>query len=510
MIKGILHSLGVKRKKFPIHNILVDLKLVDGNELIYHTIWLKMGTALALYHKLTKSAEQKWAQSELIGERDIDWIPVFVGGLSWSSLGKEIWIGFLCLLMGSLGTQSELIGEIDMDWSPFLSEVLVCVKLFFELTSVVGIEPPSMLASYPSAFLHNYKFAERTQPELDPVTSKLQQGHPWTFHSEYTSVPLIELASISTDKLATPDITEDVLHAHESGKKAYGAFKTDRLEQEPPARKFHDPMKKLNLNLTNLSVKKMKTTTHGKELVLKADRNVFAYMLLVAQSRKLKMEDVLSHPLGLLSMSLAKIGSDLESTQEEAADACMLLYAAHASRGNYEAIVVVSGDMDVLVLFLAFKPQIPTNMYLSQALLSFHAFTGCGMTSVFGGRGKLGPLKLLKSSQGHMNTFNTLGQDWILSPQALLCKEMKARITPNPTLCGLSLQTLLASKIIKQTYGSLHFRIHQTFPGPGGHGWKLDLSDPDGGFVLDWIERKPEIVLELLVCTCSSLCKIEK
>ncbi|KAG1651286.1 hypothetical protein GQR58_027285 [Nymphon striatum] len=497
MIKGILHSLGVKRKKFPIHNILVDLKLVDGNELIYHTIWLKMGTALALYHKLTKSAEQKWAQSELIGERDIDWIPVFVGGLSWSSLGKEIWIGFLCLLMGSLGTQSELIGEIDMDWSPFLSEVLVCVKLFFELTSVVGIEPPSMLASYPSAFLHNYKFAERTQPELDPVTSKLQQGHPWTFHSEYTQHSCLMIImnkhnrrslTISTDKLATPDITEDVLHAHESGKKAYGAFKTDRLEQEPPARKFHDPMKKLNLNLTNLSVKKMKTTTHGKELVLKADRNVFAYMLLVAQ----------------------KIGSDLESTQEEAADACMLLYAAHASRGNYEAIVVVSGDMDVLVLFLAFKPQIPTNMYLSQALLSFHAFTGCGMTSVFGGRGKLGPLKLLKSSQGHMNTFNTLGQDWILSPQALLCKEMKARITPNPTLCGLSLQTLLASKIIKQTYGSLHFRIHQTFPGPGGHGWKLDLSDPDGGFVLDWIERKPEIVLELLVCTCSSLCKIEK
>ncbi|KAG1651285.1 hypothetical protein GQR58_027285 [Nymphon striatum] len=479
MIKGILHSLGVKRKKFPIHNILVDLKLVDGNELIYHTIWLKMGTALALYHKLTKSAEQKWAQSELIGERDIDWIPVFVGGLSWSSLGKEIWIGFLCLLMGSLGTQSELIGEIDMDWSPFLSEVLVCVKLFFELTSVVGIEPPSMLASYPSAFLHNYKFAERTQPELDPVTSKLQQGHPWTFHSEYTSVPLIELASISTDKLATPDITEDVLHAHESGKKAYGAFKTDRLEQEPPARKFHDPMKKLNLNLTNLSVKKMKTTTHGKELVLKADRNVFAYMLLVAQSRKLKMEDVLSHPLGLLSMSLAKIGSDLESTQEEAADACMLLYAAHASRGNYEAIVVVSGDMDVLVLFLAFKPQIPTNMYVK-----------CGIKT----RVKYADIT---------KVFNALGK-------ALLCKEMKARITPNPTLCGLSLQTLLASKIIKQTYGSLHFRIHQTFPGPGGHGWKLDLSDPDGGFVLDWIERKPEIVLELLVCTCSSLCKIEK
>ncbi|KAG1664918.1 ATP-dependent RNA helicase DHX8 [Nymphon striatum] len=56
-----------------------------------------------------------------------------------------------------------------------------------------------------------------------------------------------ELVSISSGKLATPDITEDLLHAHESGKKAYDASKTERLEQEPPARKFHDPMKKLNL-----------------------------------------------------------------------------------------------------------------------------------------------------------------------------------------------------------------------------------------------------------------------
>ncbi|KAG1648371.1 hypothetical protein GQR58_029891 [Nymphon striatum] len=50
-----------------------------------------------------------------------------------------------------------------------------------------------------------------------------------------------ELVSISTGKLATPDITENLLHAHELGKKAYDAFKTGRLEQEPPARSCMAP-----------------------------------------------------------------------------------------------------------------------------------------------------------------------------------------------------------------------------------------------------------------------------
>ncbi|KAG1659461.1 Choline transporter-like protein 1 [Nymphon striatum] len=64
-----------------------------------------------------------------------------------------------------------------------------------------------------------------------------------------------------------------------------------------------------------------------------------------------------------VTSSGTQIASDLESTQEEA-DIRMLLHAAHASRSDYEAIVVVSDDTDVLVLCLAFKPSIPTNMYV--------------------------------------------------------------------------------------------------------------------------------------------------
>ncbi|KAG1674791.1 hypothetical protein GQR58_014937 [Nymphon striatum] len=51
----------------------------------------------------------------LIGERDIDRIPVFVVGAHW---GRRYRSDSMCLLVGSLGAQSELIGERDTDRSP--------------------------------------------------------------------------------------------------------------------------------------------------------------------------------------------------------------------------------------------------------------------------------------------------------------------------------------------------------------------------------------------------------
>ena len=50
-----------------------------------------------------------------------------------------------------------------------------------------------------------------------------------------------------------------------------------------------------------------KKTVNGptKEIVLKADRRLFGNMVLIAQSRKLEMCDVLCHPLGPLSWALA-------------------------------------------------------------------------------------------------------------------------------------------------------------------------------------------------------------
>ncbi|KAG1665356.1 hypothetical protein GQR58_019372 [Nymphon striatum] len=348
-----------------------------------------------------------------------------------------------------------------------------------------------------------------------------------------------ELVSISTGKLATPDITEDLLHAHESGKKAYDAFKTERLEQEPPARKQKSirphatccskqeiengrcpltptwsngpilaPMALASpdglMRTTNKSslghelqnnvvpaanipqpcccildgmalVQKMRGESTFSELastllgsilierrtcsridavfdVYKAGSIKDAERLRRGSSTGTSFKNIApGHKLHQWRKFLANsnnkeclIASDQESTQKES-DTRMLLHAAHASRSDYEVIVVVSDDTDVLVLCLAFKPPIPTNMYVK-----------CGTKT----RVKYADIT---------KVFNALGYE--LS-QALNSPDI---------------------------------------PGPGGHGWKLDLSDPDGGLVLDWMEGKPapEIVLELLVCTCSRLCEIE-
>ena len=43
----------------------------------------------------------------------------------------------------------------------------------------------------------------------------------------------------------------------------------------------------------------------GEETVIRADRNIFSRMIIIAESRQLHMQEVLKHPLGPLPSSLA-------------------------------------------------------------------------------------------------------------------------------------------------------------------------------------------------------------
>ena len=126
---------------------------------------------------------------------------------------------------------------------------------------------------------------------------------------------------------------------------------------------------------------------------------------------------------------------ELQSSQEEA-DTRILLPAKHASDQGYKSVVVVSEDTGVDVLCIAFAKDIKGSFYqkrgtktrtryldikqvravlgdrLSQALLEFHAFTGCDSVSTFSGRGKTGPLKHLRKDKQAMDTFINLGKSW--------------------------------------------------------------------------------------------------
>ena len=101
--------------------------------------------------------------------------------------------------------------------------------------------------------------------------------------------------SISTGTVASHDVSTDLLAAREKGEHAYKEIEQQRMQKGDC---FHDPIKKIKLKtFTTMKSKPAKGKT--KRIVMKADRRLFGNMVLIAQSRKLEMRDVLSRPWAL-------------------------------------------------------------------------------------------------------------------------------------------------------------------------------------------------------------------
>lgn len=125
-----------------------------------------------------------------------------------------------------------------------------------------------------------------------------------------------ELLSLSTGKVANEEVTRDIMNAHSIGEQAYQEFKEKRLHSEPPIYKFHDKMKKQKLKTFSELTKKQTFKLSDKDIVLKADRNLFGQMVLVAQSRNIDLEDVLAHPLGPIPWALATPEGTIRKTNK--------------------------------------------------------------------------------------------------------------------------------------------------------------------------------------------------
>ena len=117
--------------------------------------------------------------------------------------------------------------------------------------------------------------------------------------------------------LSTGTVVKDLLRALEVGEEAYQTFKQTRLDDDPPSVKFHDKMTKQRLK-TFSTIGTKTARTKGQNVVLKADRNLFSQMILVAESRSVNMKDVLAHPLGPLPWALANADGSLRKTNKSA------------------------------------------------------------------------------------------------------------------------------------------------------------------------------------------------
>ena len=102
------------------------------------------------------------------------------------------------------------------------------------------------------------------------------------------------------------------------GEAAYQEFKINRLEKDGATRSdFFPTMRKQKLNtFSDMHTKKVKCK--GREIVLKADRNLFGHTIVVAQSREIYMKQVISHPLGPIPWALANGDGSLRKTDDKA------------------------------------------------------------------------------------------------------------------------------------------------------------------------------------------------
>ena len=126
-----------------------------------------------------------------------------------------------------------------------------------------------------------------------------------------------DLVSLSTGTVAPQGVVNDLLRAFEVGEDAYQTFKQTRLDDDPPSVKFHDKMTKQRLK-TFSTISTKTSRIKGQNVDLKADRNLFSQMILVAESRSVNMKDVLAHPLGPLPWALANADGSLRKTNKAA------------------------------------------------------------------------------------------------------------------------------------------------------------------------------------------------
>ena len=125
----------------------------------------------------------------------------------------------------------------------------------------------------------------------------------------------LDIISLSTAASAPDNVVYDLLNAYAIGERKYAIFKEERLEASPPIVKFHDRIPKQNLKtLSDINKKKKVVRVSGKEIILRADKNLFGNMLIIEQGRKLDMKEVLSHPLGPIPWTLAHPDGSLRST----------------------------------------------------------------------------------------------------------------------------------------------------------------------------------------------------
>ena len=104
--------------------------------------------------------------------------------------------------------------------------------------------------------------------------------------------PSEELSSLSSGAVAPKDVKDELLGAKKIEENAAVAFMKHRIISNET--ELYDPISKKKLKTFSALRKLAKVSIKGKEQILRADRNLFVRMTVIAQTRDMDMREVLS------------------------------------------------------------------------------------------------------------------------------------------------------------------------------------------------------------------------
>ena len=107
-----------------------------------------------------------------------------------------------------------------------------------------------------------------------------------------------DLVSLSSGCVASESIRQDLLTAQKKGTDALTTFVEDRLLSN--SKGFYGTLSKLKLGTFIDVQKKSSSSKEEKTVILRADRNLFARLLVIGQSLKVGLRELLVHELGPL------------------------------------------------------------------------------------------------------------------------------------------------------------------------------------------------------------------
>ena len=158
--------------------------------------------------------------------------------------------------------------------------------------------------------LHKEASSARMKRDEDDVKKVFEVISNWRNPFE----PSEELLSLSSGYVASESMKADLLLAKEKGTTALTAFVEERLVTNSTG--FFQTLPKLKLRSFRDAQKKTSVTAGDRNFIIRADRNLFARLLVIGQSRQMDLKDLLSHELGPLPWSLASSDGSLAKTNK--------------------------------------------------------------------------------------------------------------------------------------------------------------------------------------------------